>query len=77
MLLLFLGKNKRLMGRREELEKEVNILEKRIANAPADTPKYVLDAWRQAYDDLSFDLNNLYDDREGENLFYYDNNEDD
>ncbi|MCD7938033.1 MAG: hypothetical protein LUG98_14345 [Tannerellaceae bacterium] len=59
------------MSRREELEKEVDILEKRIADAPKDTPKYVMDAWRQAYDDLSFDLNNLYDD-EGADLFVSD-----
>ncbi len=50
------------MGRRAELEKEIAILQKRIDHAPADTPKDVMDSWRSAYDDLSFDLNNLYDD---------------
>ncbi|MCD8178839.1 MAG: hypothetical protein LUE98_16100 [Tannerellaceae bacterium] len=54
------------MSRRGELEKEIAILDERIKNAPADTPKYVMDAWRLAYDDLSFDLNNLYDDEEPE-----------
>ncbi|MCD7931298.1 MAG: hypothetical protein LUH15_07990 [Tannerellaceae bacterium] len=59
------------MSRRGELEKEIAILDERIKNAPADTSKYVMDAWRLAYDDLSFDLNNLYDD-EGPELFVTD-----
>ncbi len=49
------------MSRREALERAVEIARERIDNAPADTPKEVLDTWRTEYDTLSFDLNNLYD----------------
>ncbi|MCC8089764.1 MAG: hypothetical protein LIO79_11000 [Rikenellaceae bacterium] len=52
------------MGRREELEKELEIAQDRLDNAPKDTPKEVLDAWRKEYDSVSFELNNLYDDYE-------------
>lgn len=50
------------MGRREELEKEIQETEKIMREAPADTPTEVMDAWREQYDSLSFELNNLYDD---------------
>jgi len=52
------------MSRREELEKQIAEMDKQIKNAPSDTPQDVLDAWRNEYDALSFDLNNLYDDME-------------
>lgn len=53
------------MSRREELEKEIALMDEQIKNAPADTPpRDVLDAWRNEYDALAFDLNNLYDDIE-------------
>ncbi|MCC8199184.1 MAG: hypothetical protein LIP06_11565 [Tannerellaceae bacterium] len=52
------------MSRREELEKEIALMDEQIKNAPADTPWDVLDAWRNEYDALAFDLNNLYDDME-------------
>lgn len=49
-------------GRREELEKEIEIAQKRLDDAPADTPEEVLKAWHKELDSLSFELNNLYDD---------------
>jgi len=55
------------MGRREELEKQLEIAEKRLAEAPKDTPKEVLENYRKEYDGIAFDLNNLYDDPETEN----------
>jgi len=54
------------MSRRSELEKEVDIAKKRIDEAPQDTPKDVLDVWTKELDDLSIELNNLYDDDENE-----------
>jgi len=54
------------MSRRSELEKEVDIAKKRIDEAPQDTPMDVLDAWTKELDDLSIELNNLYDDDENE-----------
>lgn len=50
------------MNRREELEKEYAIADKRIREAPQDTPKNVMDLWRKELDSISFELNNLYDD---------------
>lgn len=50
------------MSRREELEKEIANVQKVMDEAPAGTPKEVVDAWRKEYDSLSFELNNLYDD---------------
>ncbi len=52
------------MSRREELEKQLEIAQKRIDEAPADVPKEIMDAYRKELDSISFDLNNLYDDYE-------------
>ena len=52
------------MSRRSELEHEVFLAEKRLKEAPADTPKDVLDYWRTEYDSLAFQLNNLVDTKE-------------
>ncbi|WP_185153831.1 hypothetical protein [Dysgonomonas sp. 520] len=54
------------MSRREELEKEIRIVQKRIADAPIDTPKHVMELWQKELDSLDFELNNLYDDDENE-----------
>ena len=54
------------MGRREELEKQLEIAEKRISEAAKDTPKDVLENYRKEYDSIAFELNNLYDDPETE-----------
>ena len=51
-----------MTDRREQLEKEIDIANTRLKNAPKDTPKEVLGVWRSIYDDLSAELNNLYDD---------------
>ncbi len=55
------------MSRREELEKELDIVNERIQNATKDIPEEVLEAWEKEYDSISFELNNLYDDDEDEN----------
>ncbi|WP_185152991.1 hypothetical protein [Dysgonomonas sp. 216] len=54
------------MGRRLELEKEYDIVDKRIQEAPKDTPVSLLEAWRKELDSIAFELNNLYDDDENE-----------
>jgi len=54
------------MSRRTELENEIEIARKRIDDAPKDTPIEVKDQWIKELDDLSFELNNLYDDDENE-----------
>lgn len=54
------------MGRREELEKELEIAQRRIDEAPADIPDEILDAYKKELDSIAFELNNLYDDPETE-----------
>lgn len=54
------------MSRRNELEREIEIVQKRIADAPKDTPKNILEAWTKELDSISFELDNLYDDDEME-----------
>lgn len=54
------------MNRREILEKELEEIQKRLDNAPADMPKEIRNRWIQEYDSISFELNNLYDDPETE-----------
>jgi hypothetical protein len=49
-----------------ELEKELEIVQKRIDNASADIPKDVKEAWIKELDSIAFELNNLYDDDENE-----------
>lgn len=51
---------------RKELEKDIQDARKRLDNAPADTPRDVLDQWRKDYDYLVFKLDNLYDDQVNE-----------
>lgn len=54
------------MSTRAQLEEDVRKARERIDNAPADTPNEVIELWRREYDELSFQLNNLYDDRVSE-----------
>ncbi|MCD7970945.1 MAG: hypothetical protein LUF87_11405 [Alistipes sp.] len=50
------------MGRREELERELDEARRRIDNLPETTPQEVVKAWHREVDSISFELNNLYDD---------------
>jgi hypothetical protein len=54
------------MGRREELEREIEIVKKRIDEAPENIPKEISEGWEEELDDLYVELNNLYDDNENE-----------
>lgn len=54
------------MGRREELERQMDIVQNRIDMAPADIPVEIMDAYKEELDSISFELNNLYDDPETE-----------
>ena len=51
------------MSRRAELEKELEIVQKRIDNA-YNIPKEIMELWKKELDSISFELNNLYDDDE-------------
>lgn len=53
-----------MTNRRNELEREIEIIQDKIDNPPAATPKEVMEYWRKELDSLSFELNNLYDDDE-------------
>ncbi len=54
------------MSRRTELEQELDMVRKRIDNAPANTPKEIKEMWIKELDSISFELNNLYDDDEND-----------
>jgi len=54
------------MSRRTELEEELEMVQKRIDNAPENTPKEVVNAWTKELDSVSFELDNLYDDDEND-----------
>ena len=54
------------MSRREELENEIAVIQKRLNSASADVPPYIIEAWEKEFDSLSFELNNLYDDEENQ-----------
>jgi len=54
------------MSRRIELEEELNMVQKRIDNAPENTPKEVMEAWVKELNSISFELDNLYDDNEND-----------
>ncbi len=53
-------------NRREELEREIEIVQNKVDNPPPATPKEIIGSWKKELDSLSFELNNLYDDDEGE-----------
>ena len=50
------------MSRREELEKELDVMQKVIDNASPETPESLMDAYRKELASISLELNNLYDD---------------
>ena len=54
------------MSTRAELEKQVREARERLDRAPSDTPAEVLAEWRKEYDELGFQLDNLYDDQVNE-----------
>jgi len=56
------------MSTRKRLEKEVSNMQKRIKDAPKDTPAEVRKLWEQELTSLEFDLNNLTDGDEDNNL---------
>lgn len=56
------------MSRRKRLEHEISLMEKRIKEAPKDTPASIRELWQQELDDLEFELNNLVD-TEGEDNY--------
>ena len=49
------------MGRRAELEHEVALAEKRLKEAPKDTPPDLLQIWEDEFVGLSLELNNFDD----------------
>lgn len=51
-----------MINRRKELEREIEIIQDKIDNPPAATPKEIAELWTKELDSLSFELNNLYDD---------------
>jgi hypothetical protein len=52
------------MGRREELERELALAQKRIGEAPETIPSEVMAAYNRELDSIVFELDNLYDDQE-------------
>lgn len=56
-----------IMSTRQQLEEEVRKAKERIDKAHKDTtPKRIIEEWIKEYDRLSFELDNLYDDRVNE-----------
>ncbi len=55
------------MGNRAELEHQVAMAEKRLKEAPKDTPEDLLRIWEDEYVGLSLELNN-YDDATSEEI---------
>lgn len=55
------------MSRRSQLEHEVSLAQKRIKEAPQDTPAYIRKIWEQELANLEIELNNLTDEEEDNN----------
>ena len=55
------------MNRRSQLEHEVSLAQKRIKEAPKDTPANIRKIWEQELVELEVELNNLTDDEEDNN----------
>ena len=55
------------MSIRKRLEHEVSIAQKRIEEAPKDTPGYIRKIWEKELVDLEIELNNLVDEEEDNN----------
>ena len=56
------------MSKRSRLEKEVSDKQKQIKEAPKNTPSNILKIWEEELIDLEFELNNLVDGEEDNNL---------
>ena len=52
------------MNRRSQLEHEVSLAQKRIKEAPKDTPANIRKIWEQELVDLEVELNNLTDEED-------------
>ncbi|OKZ12059.1 MAG: hypothetical protein BHV75_06160 [Bacteroides oleiciplenus] len=59
--------NNKTMSRRSQLEHEVSLAQKRIEDAPKNTPANIRKIWEQELVDLEVELNNLTDDEEDNN----------
>lgn len=55
------------MNRRSQLEHEVSLAQKRIKEAPKDTPDDIKKLWEEELVNLEFELNNLTDYEEDNN----------
>ncbi len=55
------------MNRRSVLEHEISLLQKRIKEAPKDTPQDLRKIWDEELEGKELELNNLYDDDEDTN----------
>lgn len=56
------------MGRRDRLETNITNVKERIENAPEDTPIELRKLWEQELVDNEFELNNLVDGDEDNNM---------
>jgi len=54
------------MSTRIQLEEDLKKAKERIDKAPKDVPQELMKAWKREYDEISFELNNLYDDEVSE-----------
>lgn len=52
------------MNRKEELEREIYIILRKIDEAPKNTPQEVLNAWWEELDSLTLEVVSLCDDNE-------------
>lgn len=55
------------MSRRSQLEHEVSLAQKRIKEAPKDTPEHIRKIWEKELVSLELELNNFTDPEEDNN----------
>lgn len=61
------NKNIEIMSRRSQLEHEVSLAQKRIKEAPKDTPERIMKIWEKELVSLELELNNFTDPEEDNN----------
>ena len=61
------------MSRRSQLEHEVSLAQKRIKEAPQNTPANIRKIWEQELVELEVELNNLTDEEEDNNNIHVEN----